>query len=343
MKSRTLLVPVAQVSVIAIIVLSLFLFIQCKPQADNEKQVAASVKKITICHSPQLDTLVLIALDQGFLKSNNIDLVMKKHSTGGRSFKSMLSGNCDIAVTGVTPIAFNSFSSTDFSIITMLGISESSAKIVARKDRNILNPSDLKGKTIAVQKGTVFHFFLHMFLSKHGLSTNDVNIVYEKPEEMPLETIWSSYDAIVTKEPFSSKSIDFLAANATVFFDPGLLYNPHGVVARKGFILSDPEAVKGFLEALLAAEKYAKENTGQFADTIISTHGQDRTKWNDFLSNYEISVSINQTVLTTLEDIARWAIYDGFSSGKKEMPDFVELFYLEGLESIKPEAVTIIK
>ena len=48
-------------------------------------------------------------------------------------------------------------------------------KIVARKDRNILKPSDLKGKRIGFSPNTTSDYFLDMFLLANTISRSEVN------------------------------------------------------------------------------------------------------------------------------------------------------------------------
>ena len=53
-------------------------------------------------------------------------------------------------------------------------------------------------------------------------------------------------------------------------------------------------------------------------------------------------VSLEQQLLLTLEDEARWTISEGLAD-KKEVPNYLDFIYLEGLEAVKPEAVTILR
>jgi NitT/TauT family transport system substrate-binding protein len=43
-----------------------------------------------------------------------------------------------------------------------------------------------------------------------------------------------------------------------------------------------------------------------------------------------------------MEDEARWMIRNQFTS-EKQVPDFLDYLYLDGLQSVKPEAVNIIR
>jgi NitT/TauT family transport system substrate-binding protein len=51
---------------------------------------------------------------------------------------------------------------------------------------------------------------------------------------------------------------------------------------------------------------------------------------------------LDQTILITLEDEARWAIREGLID-KKEIPNYLDFIYMDLLENVKPEAITIIR
>jgi NitT/TauT family transport system substrate-binding protein len=70
------------------------------------------------------------------------------------------------------------------SIISTIQTSNKSNAIVARKDKGILTPGDLKGRKIAVTLGTVREFFMDAFLAVNGISRKDVKVVDLEPAEM---------------------------------------------------------------------------------------------------------------------------------------------------------------
>lgn len=51
---------------------------------------------------------------------------------------------------------------------------------------------------------------------------------------------------------------------------------------------------------------------------------------------------LDQTILMSLEDEARWAMREGLTD-KKEPPNYLDFIYVDALEQVKPETVTIIR
>jgi NitT/TauT family transport system substrate-binding protein len=60
--------------------------------------------------------------------------------------------------------------------------------------------------------------------------------------------------------------------------------------------------------------------------------------WN----NYQFNLSLGQSLLFTLDNQARWAIKNG-SADRNDLPNFLEAIYVDGLKSVKPDAVRIVK
>jgi NitT/TauT family transport system substrate-binding protein len=57
---------------------------------------------------------------------------------------------------------------------------------------------------------------------------------------------------------------------------------------------------------------------------------------------YQFALSLEQSLITAMEDEARWMINNNLT-GEKQIPDFVNYIYIDGLKTVKPEAVNIIR
>jgi NitT/TauT family transport system substrate-binding protein len=57
---------------------------------------------------------------------------------------------------------------------------------------------------------------------------------------------------------------------------------------------------------------------------------------------YQLALSLEQSLITAMEDEARWMINNNLT-GEKQIPDFVNYIYIDGLKAVKPEAVNIIR
>jgi len=60
------------------------------------------------------------------------------------------------------------------------------------------------------------------------------------------------------------------------------------------------------------------------------------------LDGYEFRLSLDQTLLSTLEAESRWAVREGLVESKA-VPDYLELMRVEPLRALDPRAMTIVK
>ena len=112
--------------------------------------------------------------------------------------------------------------------------------------------------------------------------------------------------------------------------------------ARNDWISGHARAIGGVLKALLQAESYLVNHPAE-AMAII----QKRLKYNDsqmagLISQHNYAVSLDQYIVTAMEDEARWMINNNLTP-EKQVPNFSTYISENALKSLKPEAVNIIR
>ena len=122
--------------------------------------------------------LVWAAAQEGYFQHVGLDVDIRGLSSAHLALKTMLEeGTLDIVGVAQTPVVFHSFARSDYAIIATMADSDNNHKLLARKDRGIYTPGDLKGKAIGVTKGASGQFFLDVFLLSHGLNPAEVETI----------------------------------------------------------------------------------------------------------------------------------------------------------------------
>lgn len=290
-----------------------------------------------------LSSLVVVAMDQGFFSQEGLIITIKDYPSGKRAFiEGFSTGELDVLTSSGVPIVINSFERQDFSIVAIIGISDDEPKIIARKDRGIQRPEDLLGKHIATQLGSSVHFFLHMFLVDNGISDKNIKLSNIKAEKLPEALASGEIDAFCMREPFISQAKELLGDNAVIFSKPGLFYKTHNLVVRNNLIKDKPEVVEKILKALLKAEQFVESHPDQAITIVSNKLGMEESEVAVLWSKTTFELSLNQGLLTELEDEARWAMGSDLVA-ETEIPNYLNYIHVETLEGIKPHAVTIIR
>ncbi len=135
--------------------------------------------------------------------------------------------------------------------------------LVTRKDGGIAKVADLKGKSVAVTRGTDPHIFLIRALAANGLTDKDVRFVLLQHADGRLALTRGDVDAWAGLDPImASAEID---DGAVLFFrDPAA--NSWGVLnVREAFAQENPEIVTRVLAAYEKARKWAVANPKELA------------------------------------------------------------------------------
>ena len=127
--------------------------------------VPQKAEKLKIAIYPDtVSALIYIAQDQGFFKRHGLDVSLEDYQTGVLAVNGLTAGKADAATATEFVLAIQGFKRQDLRAVAVISFSDS-MEVVARRDRGIKNPEDLKGKTVGVPKTTIAEFFLNSFLS----------------------------------------------------------------------------------------------------------------------------------------------------------------------------------
>jgi sulfonate transport system substrate-binding protein len=285
--------------------------------------------------------LLLLALDAGLAAAEGLDVRTTDFVSGKRALQALLAGEVEVVTTGETPLVLEAFRRHDLRILASISSSDNEPRIAARRDRGIEAPADLRGKTISTQKGSSVHFFLHLFLLKHRLTTNEVRVVFHRPEDLAAALVAGDVDAISMREPIIGEAGRALPGQVTVLAEPGLYLRHELLVTTETVLATKPEAVRRLLATLLESERRARRRS---ADAIAclgqALHLEPSTAaalWRD----EEARVQLTQSLLLSLEDETRWAQSSGLV-GPGPLPNILSLFHTKTLGALEPERVTIL-
>lgn len=309
----------------------------------DAKKPAGPPEKVTLALSTNLNpVLAKIADSKGFFREEGLDVTLQLHSFGKAALQSVIDGKADLATVADTPIMFAMMKGTKLSVLATIQTSTRNEAIVARKDRGVASAADLKGRRIGVTLGTSGDYFLDSYLVLNALSRKDVLIVNLKPDETSDALLQGRVDAVSTWNPLVSNLVKELGKNGIRLHNESAYTETFDVVSMQAFTMQRPEAVRRLLRALLKAEVFVAANPQESQRIMSEFCGMDSASlagiWNDF----QFNVSLNQSLLVTLEAQAHWAIKNVLTD-RRDLPNFLEALYIDGLKSVKPDAVRVIR
>ena len=301
------------------------------------------LEKVTIGISATslLPALVHIADEKGYFLDEGIDAEIRGYPAGKFALAALFDGELDMATVGETPIVTNSFERDDFAVFVTILDSAQHAKALTRKDRDINTPEDLIGKKVATTIGTTAHFCMATFFTLHGLDTADVEIVDMKPGEMVEAIANGDVDAIFAWEPNILEAQEILGDNAIVLPSALGYRATFNLVSKNDFHENNPELITKIIRTLAKAQEFTESNRQESIAIMASRLETDTEDIAKIWDIYRFRLSLSQSLIVALENAARWAIANNMTD-KTAVPNYLDFIYLDGLEAVSPEGVTII-
>lgn len=181
--------------------------------------------------------------------------------------ESFAAGQQDVGFVGDTPALVGKAAGLDTSAIALTSDGPKSLAVIVGGNSPITAPKELKGKKVAVTKGSYAHHLLALVLEQGGLTLGDVELVNLPVAEIPPAIVAGTIDAGAVWEPIltryeSQKAVRVLADGTGI--KKGLLL----IVADNGFLKTRPEQAKALLKAYKRASDFVTANPKEAAELI---------------------------------------------------------------------------
>ena len=306
------------------------------------RQSYGPVEKITIAaYAGDTAALVWLAQENAYFAENGLEVTVKPYEAGKLAADALLAGEADISTSADFVLVRNSFNHSDLRVLGTVATAEITY-LVARKDRDIERPADLRGKRVGVTRKSVGEFFLGTFLIFNGLSIKDVNVVDLKPSGIVEAISAGEIDAGLTWEPNVQAMQKRLGSNALTWPAQG----GHGfyfiLISTDAWVRSHQGAAERLLKALLMAEEFARSDPDAARGIIMRKFGLAPEYVRAVWPEHNFSVELPQGLILVMEDQARWAIASGLTEADT-VPNYLDAIYMDALDAVRPEAVTIIR
>jgi len=289
-----------------------------------------------------LPATVWVAESKGFFKKHKINLTIREFDSGRNALETMLKDkSINISTVAQTPVVFNSFKSEPYVIVAAMAHSLDYIKVLARKDRGIKSPNDLKGKKIGATVRSTGHYFLESFLSNYDLSLKDVDLKDVNASQLKAKFLAGELDAITTWEPYIYDVQTVMNEDQLILLiSPTPFRKDFFFTVSKTYAKEKSEDIKRFLKALIEAENYIRQNPKQAQEIVAKRLKSDIALIKRIWHAFQFEIELEQSILVSLEDEAIWA--NELTSNDRKIPNYLNYIDAEPLLSVKPFAVSII-
>jgi sulfonate transport system substrate-binding protein len=280
--------------------------------AEAPKPTEADLKGVTLRVGVQKDGIRAVLDKTGALKDAPYKVEFSTFQFGPPLVEAAGADKIDLAWVGSTPPIFGAAAKSDFKIIAAVKERDSQENsIIVPKGSDIQTIQDLKGKKIAVPKGSSAHGLLLNALKRAGLSSGDVETAFLPPADAVTAFKAGSVDALTIWDPFTIQAIDEFGGRAITGGEPD--EGGFGFEIASSKALDDPAkraAIADYVNRLNGAWQWAGENPDGWAQAwtkesklpLAITKKAARAKASDIVPLDEKIIARQQALADLLRD-----------------------------------------
>lgn len=258
------------------------------PSASNANspgsQAAADSKpkeKVTVNIGVQGKTGILVyARENGFFEKAfaavGAEVKWSEFASGPPHFEALASGRLDFGSVGGTPLISGQSGGVDFKAIAVTGDGKQGNMIVIPKNSPIKELKDLKGKKVAVAKGSSAYNFLYMAIAKAGLKGDDIKVIQLQPDEARPALDSGAIDAWSIWDPYATIAVFQTGAKILVSGEDLNINAPSFLIARTKFTQEHPDLTVLFLKTYEEVRKYYLDHQDEVADGFVKSQKLDK-------------------------------------------------------------------
>jgi len=259
----------------------------CQKQADdNASKAALSAAPAAPAPAAKPERTVRIGYQKigapFLLKSRSADLDKhlaekgakadwKEFKHGPAILEAVKAKEVDVGYVGETPPVFAQAGGVDFVYVGSDPPAPKAEALIVRKDSPIKGLRDLKGKKVALNRGSNVHYLLVRALESVKLTLKDIEVVYLAPGDARPAYDSGKVDAWVIWDPFLAAAEN--AGSRQLANGEGLVDNRLFYVARRQFAQDEPELLRATLEEFQSLSQWESKNAEEASKILAASSG----------------------------------------------------------------------
>lgn len=257
-----------------------------------------------------------IAEEENLFASNNVDVSLRWFDGYLDSINALAAGQLDANTQTLNDTISSVAAGSDQVVVLVNDNSTGNDKIIVSEA--IESVEDLRGKTVAVEAGTVNHFLLLLGLEEAGLSPDDVTI-------QPLETgaaaaafVAGQVDVVGVFAPFTTRALE-REGSRELFSSadfPGAV--PDHLVVSRDMVENRPEQVQALVNTWFDILQYIEENPDSAYEILAERAGVTLDEYRAY--------DAGTTIFTVDDNLAAFESGDDMTSlpyAAEEIADFL--------------------
>ena len=193
------------------------------------------------------------------LAQQGIEVQWREFPAGPQLLEGLNVGSVDFGTVGEAPPIFAQAANANLVYVANEPPSPTGEAIILPKNSPIKSVAELKGKKIALNKGSNVHYLLVKVLEKAGIDYKDIQPIYLPPADARAAFERGSVDAWVIWDPFLAAAEKQIGARVLVD-GKGLVKNHQFYLASRPYAEKNPAIVNIIIEELATTDAWGAGN-----------------------------------------------------------------------------------
>src|SRR6202161_1823175 len=206
------------------------------------------------------------------LKAAGYRVVWTEFPSGPPLLEALNVGAIDFGNAGEAPPIFAQAAGAPLQYVAYEPPAPRGEAILVPKDSKLNSVADLRGKKVALNKGSNVHYLLVKALEKAGVKYSEIEPVFLAPADARAAFERGSVDAWVIWDPFQPAPESATGAR-TIANGTGLVANHQFYLATQSFSDAHPQVVDAVLAALSDIDRWANDNSHAVAEQLSAGIG----------------------------------------------------------------------
>ena len=202
------------------------------------------------------------------LAEHNIQVKWVEFPAGPQLLEGLNVGSVVLGESGEAPPIFAQAANANLVYIANQPAAPEAEALIVPKDSSVQTLQDLKGKRVALNKGSNVHYLLLKLLEKNNLTLNDIEVVYLPPADARAAFERGAVDAWVIWDPFFAAAEQQIGARI-IADGSDLVKNHQFYLADRDFAEKNPEVVKTVIQELNATTQWVASHQDDAANLLV--------------------------------------------------------------------------
>jgi sulfonate transport system substrate-binding protein len=252
--------------------------------------------------------ILLVLKERGtlepILKASNVAVEWSEFPSGPPMMEAFHAGKIDFGVAGEAPPVFAQAGDAPIVYVASDPAAPRAEAILVRKDSPLTTLADLKGKKIALNRGSNVHYFLASALTSAGIGYDQVTLIFLPPSDARAAFESGSVDAWAIWDPFMSSALR--STDARILRDAtGIAGNVPFYLSTRDYASQHADVIKAIEGAVRDVDAYVTEKPHEVAALLAPKIGMQPEAIEDSLGRATFALrGLDAEVLANQQRVA---------------------------------------